>query len=68
MAFGDDNTWLYGPRSNEMRLDKLSRDTILTATVVSTRQLWFRVWLSTLLIRTAAWILGCSVEIIKKEP
>jgi len=39
----------------------------MTVELTHTRQLEWRLWLGTQLIRLAAWIMGCGIEIIEDE-
>lgn len=48
---------------NEISIDKLSQEQKLTFKINLTRQFKFRVYVATLLIKIAAFILGCKVEI-----
>jgi hypothetical protein len=41
----------------------LSKDVTLHVKLVGLRQWAVRIWIATTLIRTAAWILGCSVNV-----
>jgi hypothetical protein len=41
----------------------LSKDVTLHVKLVGLKQWAVRVWLATALIRTAAWVLGCSVNV-----
>ena len=41
----------------------LSKDVTLHVKLVGLKQWAVRIWLATALIRTAAWVLGCSVNV-----
>lgn len=44
---------------------RLTEDTTLTVKVELTREFRARVWLGLLLIRTAAWVMGCRIEVMR---
>jgi len=50
-------------RASVHAVHRLTRDTTITMQVVAAPELWLRTALATALMRLAAWILGCSIEV-----